>query len=61
MSAKELIGQLHAYQIAGTSPERIQVILHPAGKVKYASLIKVYDAVLRSGFTRVAFARTKRI
>jgi len=48
--------KLEAFRAAGDKPEKIQVVLMPGRNVKYNSLIIVYEAALRAGFTKVGFA-----
>jgi biopolymer transport protein ExbD len=41
---------------SGTTPEPVRVIIAPNTSTKYDHLIRVYEAALNAGFTRVAFA-----
>lgn len=51
-----LAQKLAAFQAAGTSRERVQVVLMPGRNVKYENIVAVYEAALRAGFTKVGFA-----
>jgi biopolymer transport protein ExbD len=44
------------FEQAGTSPDQVRVIIAPNQATKYDHLIRVYEAALNAGFTRVAFA-----
>ena len=48
--------KLKQFQAAGSSKEKIQVVLMPGRNVKYENIIAVYEAALRAGFTKVGFA-----
>ncbi|MGH7215272.1 MAG: ExbD/TolR family protein [Tepidisphaeraceae bacterium] len=56
----QLIGGLTAKKTAlnaaGSTTEKIQVIISPGRNVKYKNLIDVYQAALQAGFTKVSFA-----
>ena len=45
-------------EAAGSPPETVQVLLMPGRSVKYDSLIIVYEAALRAGFTKVGFSQS---
>ena len=51
-----LAQKLAAFQAAGTSRDRVQVVLMPGRNVKYENIVAVYEAALRAGFTKVGFA-----
>ena len=48
--------KLKQFQAAGSSKEKIQVVLMPGRNVKYENIVAVYEAALRAGFTKVGFA-----
>lgn len=41
---------------AGKATDQIQVKIGPARNVKYRFLVSVYEAAMRAGFTKIAFA-----
>jgi biopolymer transport protein ExbD len=41
---------------AGKETDKIQVKIGPARNVKYRDLVQVYEAAMRAGFTKIAFA-----
>lgn len=43
---------------AGKSEQKMQVRIGPAKDVKYQALVEVYEAALRAGYKKVAFARS---
>jgi len=43
---------------AGTTTERIQVIISPAKQVKYDYLINIYQAAMDAQYTKIAFAKS---
>ena len=51
-----LAQKLAAFQAAGTTKDRVQVVLMPGRNVKYENIVAVYEAALRAGFTKVGFA-----
>ena len=51
-----LAQKLAAFQAAGTTKDKIQVVLMPGRNVRYENIIAVYEAALRAGFTKVGFA-----
>ncbi len=57
-----LTDQLHRMRIAlnaaGKSDEQMQVKIGPGKDVKYQALVQVYEAALRAGYKKVAFARS---
>lgn len=52
----QLARMLEQFQKAGTPPDKVQVIISPGKVVRYEHLIRVYEAALSAGFTKVAFA-----
>jgi biopolymer transport protein ExbD len=48
--------KLKQFQAAGSSKEKIQVVLMPGRNVKYENIVAVYEAALRAGFSKVGFA-----
>jgi len=52
----QLARMLEQFQKAGTPPDKVQVIISPSKVVRYEHLIRVYEAALSAGFTKVAFA-----
>jgi biopolymer transport protein ExbD len=48
--------KLRQFQAAGSSKEKIQVVLMPGRNVKYENIVAVYEAALRAGFSKVGFA-----
>lgn len=52
----QLRRMLEQFQKAGTPPDKVQVIISPSRVVRYEHLIRVYEAALSAGFTKVAFA-----
>jgi biopolymer transport protein ExbD len=48
--------KLKQFQAAGSSKEKIQVVLMPGRNVKYENIVTVYEAALRAGFSKVGFA-----
>ncbi len=61
-SAEEMHDQIFAlqkqYAGAGTSMDKIQVIIAPHGALIFQDLINVYQAALQAGFTKVGFAKS---
>src|SRR5262245_56736960 len=43
---------------AGKPDDKLQVKISPARDVKYRELVQVYEAALRAGYQKVAFARS---
>lgn len=52
----ELEAKLQQFVSAGTTPDKLEVILYPGKGVRYQPLIEVYQAALQAKFTKVAFA-----
>ena len=48
--------KLEAFRAAGTSPEKVQVVLMTGRNVRYENIIAVYEAAQRAGFRKVGFA-----
>jgi biopolymer transport protein ExbD len=48
--------KLKQYQAAGSTKDKIQVVLMPGRNVKYENIVAVYEAALRAGFSKVGFA-----
>ena len=48
--------KLKQFQAAGSSKDKIQVVLMPGRNVKYENIVAVYEAALRAGFSKVGFA-----
>ena len=48
--------KLAAFEAAGTSKDKVQVVLMPGRNVRYENVIAVYEAAQRAGFTKVGFA-----
>jgi biopolymer transport protein ExbD len=51
-----LAQKLAAFEAAGQTKDKIQVVLMPGRNVRYENIIAVYEAALRAGFTKVGFA-----
>lgn len=51
-----LAQKLAAFEAAGTTRDKVQVVLMPGRNVKYDNIVAVYEAALRAGFTKVGFA-----
>src|SRR5258705_9785868 len=47
--------KLKQYQNAGSTKDKIQVVLMPGRNVKYENIVAVYEAALRAGFSKVGF------
>jgi biopolymer transport protein ExbD len=47
-----------ALEAAGRKDEQMQVKIGPGKDVKYQALVRVYEAALRAGYQKVAFARS---
>jgi biopolymer transport protein ExbD len=45
---------------AGKQTDKIQVKIGPARDVKYVYLVQVYEAAMRAGFTKIAFATSHK-
>jgi len=53
----EALTQLRAQMNgAGTTTEKIQVVISPGRDVKYKSLLEVYESALEAQFTKISFA-----
>lgn len=46
-------------QAAGSSPDKIQVVIAPTKDVKYRHLIEVYEAAVGAEFPKVGFAQAR--
>ena len=55
---KQLTNMRQALNGAGTTTEKVQVVIAPGRNVKYRFLVEVYEAALRAGFTKVGFAQS---
>jgi biopolymer transport protein ExbD len=53
--AAKLTGLLKGMEQAGRKLDDIQVYIKPARNVRYELVVRVYTAVLKSGFTKVGF------
>jgi biopolymer transport protein ExbD len=51
------LAQLKA--VPGNDPKNIEAILHPMPGTKWEALAPLYDAALRSNFSKVSFAQTQ--
>ena len=51
-----LAQKLAAFEAAGTTKDKVQVVLMPGRNVKYENIVAVYEAALRAGFSKVGFS-----
>lgn len=58
--ARQLSEMRHRLEQSGTSEDQVHVVIAPQRTTKYDHLIRVYEAALNAGFTRVAFATAEQ-
>ena len=54
-----LAGKRQQFEAIGARPADVQVVIKPGRGIAYDDVIRVYEAALRAGFTKVGFAPSR--